>query len=83
MNEKVEKVDFEDYLDVGDMVCCYPTVVHGVDAVDPQEPLDWNSSKGRWFLGLYSNDSNHVKKRSTTVPLTDIREFIQGKAISA
>ena len=61
-----KKVDFEDHIEVGDFVCGYPTVVHGVVSVDPSEPVDWPSFKGRWFLGLYSNDSNHVKNRNTT-----------------
>jgi hypothetical protein len=82
MDQNVEKVDLENYLDVGDMVCAYPTVVHGVDAVDPDKELDWNSIEGRWFLGLYSNDSNHVEKRNTTVPLTNVRKYILGNAIT-
>lgn len=60
------KIDLEPFLDIGDMVCCYPTVVHGVAAVDPHLPLNWESSAGRWFLGLYSNDSDAVKERRTT-----------------
>ena len=60
------RVDFEEHLNVGDMVVGYPTVVHGVVAVDPDIPLEWETFNGRWFLGLYSNDSNLVKKRSTT-----------------
>ena len=52
-------------------MCCYPTVIHGVDAVDSDEEVDWTTQKGRWFLGLYSNDSNYVKNR---VSVTRIEE---------
>jgi hypothetical protein len=65
------KVDFEDHLDVGDMLVGYPTVTHGVVSVDPQLPLEWEKFNGRWFLGLYSNDSNMVKNRSTTARIAE------------
>lgn len=55
--------DLENDLEVGDMVCGYATIVHGVAPVDPGRPIDWESSEGRWFLGLYSNDSDHVKDK--------------------
>ena len=76
VNAKREKVDFEERFDVGDMVCSYPTVVHGVEPVDSDKPREWSSIEGRWFLGLYSNDSNHIQKRQTTVPLTSLEEYI-------
>lgn len=60
------KIDLEDQLEIGDMVCCYPTVVHGVDPVDPHIPTDYTINRGRWFLGLYSNDTDYVIRRRTT-----------------
>lgn len=57
------KLNLEDELDIGDMVCGYPTVVHGVELVDEHKALDWSSMGGRWFLGLYSNDSDYVKDK--------------------
>ena len=76
VDANMERVDFEPHLDVGDMVCAYPTMVHGVTAVDADKPLEWKSREGRWFLGLYSNDSNHIKKRTTVARLTDVKNYI-------
>ena len=78
----MEKVDLETQLDIGDMVCAYPTVVHGVSAVDAHKPLDWTSIQGRWFLGLYSNDSNHNKKRTTVARLTNLEDYITNGVLS-
>ena len=33
--------------------------------------LSWNSTKGRWFLGMFVNDSDHVKNRKTSEDLTE------------
>ncbi len=65
-------LDCEPQLDVGDFVCCYPSVLHGVEAVDPQSGLDWNPDKGRWFVGLYSVDSDHVQERDTISGLSRV-----------
>lgn len=65
MNDQKEKVDVEPLVDIGDMICGYPTVVHGVNPIDPGTKLDWNTPNGRWFLALYSNDSNYVQNRKT------------------
>jgi len=69
VDESKKHLDFEDYLDVGDIVMCYPTIEHGVDDVDLHKPLDWNAPDGRWFIGFYSNDSDHVKERKTSTAL--------------
>lgn len=65
LNNQKQKVEIEEYLDIGDMFCGFPTIVHGVNRVDEHIPLDWKSDKGRWFLGLYSNDSNYKTDRVT------------------
>jgi hypothetical protein len=82
VDHKMEKVDLETQLDVGDMVCAYPTLVHGVSPVDVHKPLDWSSIEGRWFLGLYSNDSNHIKKRTTVARLTNLEDYITNGVLS-
>ena len=82
VDQNMEKVDLETQLDIGDMVCAYPTVVHGVSAVDVHKPLDWKSIEGRWFLGLYSNDSNHIKKRTTVARLTNLEDYITNGVLS-
>ena len=68
-DQENEKVDFEMYLSAGDILMHYPTVVHYVEEVDPKDKLDWNSKKGRWFIGMYSNDSDYLKKRTTSKTL--------------
>ena len=45
----------------------YPTVVHGVNIIDEHKKPNWHDDpKGRWFLGLYTNDSNEKKNRITS-----------------
>ena len=51
--------------EVGDMAIGYATIYHGVREVDPEVNLDWTSNQGRWFLGLYSNDSDVKTERAT------------------
>lgn len=71
MNNKKERVEVEDHLDIGDMFCSYPTIVHGVNPVDQHVPLNWKSIEGRWFLGLYSNDSNYKTNRVSVTRITE------------
>ena len=61
-------VDAEKYIDTGDMLIGYATVLHGVSKIDPVKKVNFNSPRGRWFLGLYTNDTDNIKKRRTTVP---------------
>ena len=62
-----ETVDIEPFVQEGDMAIGLATIQHGVLQVDPSYsgPIDWYGSRGRWFLGLYSNDSDEVSKRKT------------------
>ena len=53
----------------------YGSLVHGVEAVDPHEKLVWNSNKGRWFLGMFVNDSDHVKNWITAKDLSSSTRF--------
>ena len=61
-------VDAEKYIDTGDMLIGYATVLHGVSKIDPVKKVNFNSPRGRWFLGLYTNDTDNIKKRRSTVP---------------
>ena len=65
-----KKINIENKLDEGDAVLFYGSIAHGVDKVDPKEKLIWNSNKGRWFIGMFVNDSDHVKNRITAKDLT-------------
>ena len=59
LNKNNEKVNLEDQIEVGDMGIGSAKIVHGVDQIDDQ------ISSKRWFLGLYTNDSDCVKDRIT------------------
>ena len=67
---KTKKINIEKRLEKGDAVIFYGSIAHGVEKVDPQEKLSWKSNKGRWFLGMFVNDSDHVQKRFTSKDLT-------------
>ncbi len=69
-SSKSNKLNIEKYLDEGDAVIFYGSIAHGVDKVDPNEKLIWNSNKGRWFIGMFVNDSDHIKNRITAKDLT-------------
>ena len=65
-----KKINIEKKLDEGDAVIFYGSIVHGVEKVDPKEKLLWETNKGRWFMGMFVNDSDHVKNRITAKDLT-------------
>lgn len=67
---KDKRINLENKIDEGDAVIFYGSLVHGVEAIDPKEKLSWKSDKGRWFLGMFVNDSDHVKNRKTSEDLT-------------
>ena len=67
INSKQEKVDVEDQVEIGDIAIAYATIKHGVELVDPGHTVDWGSKKGRWFIGLYTNDSDEMQKRRSSV----------------
>ena len=67
---KIKKINIEKKLNEGDAVIFYGSIAHGVEKVDPQEKLVWQSNKGRWFVGMFVNDSDHLKNRITAKDLT-------------
>mgnify|MGYP000277050056 FL=1 len=67
---KTKKINIEKRLELGDAVIFYGSIAHGVEKVDPQEKLSWKSNKGRWFIGMFVNDSDHVHNRLTAKDLT-------------
>ncbi len=70
-----KKLNIEDNLELGDSVIFYGSIVHGVEVVDKNKNLDWKSYKGRWFVGMFVNDSDHVKNRITAKDLTNSTNF--------
>ena len=69
-SSKTKKINIEKRLELGDAVIFYGSIAHGVEKVDPQEKLSWKSNKGRWFIGMFVNDSDHVHNRLTAKDLT-------------
>ena len=69
VDQEGQEMDIEDEIELGDMYISYATVLHGVKTVDPGKTTDWNSMKGRWFLGLYSNVSDVPEHRHTSYPV--------------
>ena len=69
-NKNNKRLNIENKLEIGDSVIFYGSIVHGVEKVDKEKTLDWKSEKGRWFVGMFVNDSNHVKNRITAKDLT-------------
>ena len=53
-------LDIEPEIDSGDISLYCPTIIHGVEAIDGGKlnTYDWNSGIGRWWMGLFTNDSN-------------------------
>ena len=70
-----KKLNIEEKLEIGDSVMFYGSIVHGVDTVDKHKKLNWKSYNGRWFIGMFVNDSNHVKNRITANDLTKSTNF--------
>jgi hypothetical protein len=58
-------MDLEDEFEIGDIYILYPTVEHGITTINPGATVNWDADDGRWFMGLYSNASDHMKNRHT------------------
>ena len=66
LNKNKQKVDIEDYITSGDVGFGYASIMHGVDKINGLKNCEWDTNKGRWFIGLYSNDSDEKDKRITS-----------------
>jgi len=69
-----EHIDLEDKFEVGDIYILYPTVEHGIETINQGAEIDWDADDGRWFMGLYSNASDHMKNRHTCQGLEIVTE---------
>lgn len=65
-----KKLNIENQLEIGDSVIFYGSIVHGVEPIEKNKKLDWTSYNSRWFIGMFVNDSDHVKNRVTAKDLT-------------
>lgn len=76
INNDEKKVDIEKSIDIGDVSIFHSSIEHGVDNVETNkefdlEKYDWNSGYGRWWLGLFTADSDHLIERDTSVSLEE------------
>jgi len=70
-----QKFNLEQQLEIGDSVMFYGSIIHGVEPVDPDKNINWGSYEGRWFIGMFVNDSDHVVNRTTAKDLTNSVEY--------
>jgi hypothetical protein len=62
-----EIVEVEHLIDTGDVGIGYSTIYHGVAPVNTNKNPNWDDiNDGRWFLSMYSNASDEIKKRTTS-----------------
>ena len=71
LSKKNKILDVEKKINIGDMGLGYATIIHGVAPVNRKIEPDLNDPKdGRWFLSMYSNQSDEVKIRHTGYSVT-------------
>ena len=74
LDKKNNEIELENFIDVGDIGFFKGSIKHGVKAINKKDNnkidnYDWDSGIGRWFMGLYTNDSDEVKHRLTSTNL--------------
>ena len=68
-----KKINLEKNIEAGDMSLYISNLQHGVEPIDKDSKIkdyDWNSGIGRWWMGLFTNDSNLKNNRSTSISLS-------------
>lgn len=81
VDENNKPVFVEDQIDVGDICIGHANLLHGVAPCDLDKPAYWDATNGRWFLGLYSNDSDYQEKRVTARPEKVIVEGVYPECV--
>lgn len=60
-------LELESMIEVGDIGICYADVVHGVSRVEGfDDEADERVQSGRWWLGMFLNDSDEIVNRRTS-----------------
>jgi hypothetical protein len=54
----------------GDLILVSPGIKHGVSPIDPSEPLDWDTERGRWIIMPIIIHSDHSKMLSQKPQMT-------------
>lgn len=65
VDKKDQHINIEDQIEIGDLYFTFPTVLHGVEAIDPDKEINWDDINGRWILGFYTMNSDHIENRHT------------------
>ena len=60
-------ITFDADVPYGSVVSVFPSMFHGVETIDPGEPIDFTSKSGRWYLSVYSVDSHAVANRTNAL----------------
>lgn len=72
INKENKIIEVEHMIDVGDVGIGYSSVYHGVAPINIDKAPDWNSGEeGRWFLSMFSNASDEVRKRVTSASIKE------------
>ena len=65
LNHKKEKFFLDDTVDIGDLFFGFATIKHGVDPCNVYNLPDPKKKDGRWWIGLYSVETDYVTNRRT------------------
>jgi|TARA_B110000259_G_scaffold186850_1_gene239129 hypothetical protein len=69
IDNKNKEIDLEKYIDIGDLCFGIATIYHGVNQCEENNETKTNNlNSGRWFLGLYTTESNYQVNRHTGKP---------------
>lgn len=63
------KVEVEDDIDPGDVGIFYGSLKHAVSPVKLKNTISENNNGGRWWIGLYSPETDYIKNRHTSNPV--------------
>ena len=65
-----KRVSVEEQVEVGDIGLFYASLLHCVDPVETEQSLLRNDgTDGRWWMGLYSPESDELDSRHTSSPM--------------
>ena len=68
INKKKDKIYIDDEVDVGDIFFGLATMKHGVDPCNVDNIPDPTKKDGRWWIGLYSIETDYVTNRRSGKP---------------
>ena len=69
VNPNFDKYFMENVVDEGDLSFGFGTIFHGVDVPKPIKNTEHDEYMGRWWLGIYSTESDYNKNKHTGNPV--------------